>query len=110
MIGDQYKLYVNGTYMMTTSPINYALDGAQTGTMTFNEAWNNPYLSKGSLYLGPGTYDLDINAVRVASSVTYGSGYIRATNVPEPATILMLGAGILELGLFQYRKWSRTNS
>ncbi|MDN5942533.1 MAG: PEP-CTERM sorting domain-containing protein, partial [Nitrospira sp.] len=77
---------------------------------TFSEAWSNPYLSKGSLYLGPGTYDLDIYAERVADGVNYGSGYIRATNVPEPATILMLGAGILGLGLFQYRKWSRTNS
>ena len=110
MIGDRYQLYVNNTYMMTTSPIIYALDGLQTGATTFNEAWNNPYLSKGSLYLGPGTYNLDINVVRVASGVTYGSGYIRATNVPEPATILMLGAGILGLGLFQYRKLFRTNS
>lgn len=109
MIGDQYKLYVNGTYMMTTSSINYAMDGDQTGTTTFSEAWSNPYLSKGSLNLGPGAYDLDIEAVRVASGVTYGSGYIRATNVPEPSVLLMLGAGILGLGLLQYRKWSRTN-
>ena len=110
MIGDRYQLYVNGAYMMTTSAINYALDGTQTGTMTFDQAWSNPYLSKGSLYLGPGTYALGINVARVASGVTYGSGYIRATIVPEPATILMLGAGILGLGLFQYRKWFRTNS
>lgn len=110
MIGDRYQLYVNNTYMMTTSDINYALDGDQTYTTTFNQAWSNPYLSKGSLYLGPGTYDLDIKAVRVADGVNYGSGYIRATNVPEPSTLLMLGAGILGLGLFQYRKWFRTNS
>lgn len=110
LIGDRYQLFVNGTNMMTTSPINYAQDGVQTGANTFSAAWGNSYLSKGSLYLGPGTYDLDIYAVRVASGVSYGSGYIRARNVPEPSTLLMLGAGILGLGLFQYRKWSRTNS
>jgi hypothetical protein len=110
LIGDQYKLYVNGVAMMTTSPIKYYLDGVQTGINTFDEAWANPFLSKGSLYLGPGTYDLDISVVRVASGVNYGSGYIRATSVPEPSTLLMLGGGILGLGLFQYRKWSRTNT
>jgi hypothetical protein len=110
MIGDRYELYVNGAYMMTTSDINYALDGRQTYATTFNQAWSNPYLSKGSLYLGPGTYDLDLNVIRIAKGVDYGSGYIRVTSVPEPSTLLMLGAGILGLGLFQYRKWSRTNS
>ena len=39
MIGDQYRLFVNGVAMMTTStPSNY-LNGAQTGTNTFDEAW-----------------------------------------------------------------------
>lgn len=112
MIGDQYKLFVSGdtvTTMTTSGTFNYWLDGVQTSTYTFDEAWSNPFLSKGSLYLGPGTYDLDISAIRVASGVNYGSGYIRATSVPEPSTLLMLGAGILGLGLFQYRKWSRTN-
>jgi hypothetical protein len=110
MIGDQYRLFVNGVAMMTTStPSNY-LNGVQTGTSTFDEAWANPFLSKGTLYLGPGVYDLDIYALRVASGVNYGSGYIQATSVPEPSTLLMLGAGILGLGLFQYRKWSRTNN
>lgn len=110
MIGDQYRLFVNGVAMMTTStPSNY-LDGVQTGTTTFDQAWANPFLSKGSLYLSAGTYDLDIQAIRVASGVDYGSGYIRATSVPEPSTLLMLGAGILGLGLFQYRNWSRTNT
>jgi hypothetical protein len=110
MIGDQYRLFVDGVALMTTStPSNY-LNGAQTGTNTFDEAWANPFLSKGTLYLGPGVYDLDIYALRVASGVNYGSGYIQATSVPEPSTLLMLGAGILGLGLFQYRKWSRTNN
>ena len=109
MIGDQYQLYVNGGAMMTTSPANY-MNGVQTNINTFDQAWANPFLSKGSLDLGPGTYQLDIKAIRVASGVNYGSGYIRATSVPEPSTLLMLGAGILGLGLFQYRKWSRTNS
>ena len=110
MIGDQYRLFVNGVAMMTTStPSNY-LNGVQTGTSTFDEAWANPFLSKGTLYLTAGVYDLDIKVLRVASGVNYGSGYIQATNVPEPSTLLMLGAGILGLGLFQYRKWSRTNN
>ena len=53
MIGDQYRLFVNGVALMTTStPSNY-LNGAQTGTNTFDEAWANPLLSKGTLYLGP---------------------------------------------------------
>ena len=110
MIGDQYRLFVNGTAMMTTSTTSWYMDGVQTGTNTFDEAWANPFLSRGSLYLGPGTYDLDISAIRVAKGVNYGSGFIRATSVPEPSTLLMLGAGILGLGLFQYRKWSRTNN
>lgn len=110
MIGDQYRLFVNGVALMTTSTPSIFLDGIQTGTTTFDQAWANPFLSKGSLYLGPGFYDLDISVIRVASGVNYGSGFIRATSVPEPSTLLMLGAGILGLGLFQYRKWSRTNN
>lgn len=110
MIGDQYRLFVNGVALMTTSTPSIFLDGIQTGTTTFDQAWANPFLSKGSLYLTAGTYDLDISVIRVASGVNYGSGFIRATSVPEPSTLLMLGAGILGLGLFQYRKWSRTNN
>ena len=110
MIGDQYRLFVNGVALMTTSTPSIWLDGIQTGTTTFDQAWANPFLSKGSLYLTAGTYDLDISVIRVASGVNYGSGYIRATSVPEPSTLLMLGAGILGLGLFQYRNWSRTNN
>ena len=68
-------------------PITYALNGLQTGATTFNEAWNNPHLSKGSLYLDPGTYDLGIKAVRVASGVTPdawgGNPGIRSVPVPE---------------------------
>ena len=73
MIGDQYRLFVNGVALMTTSTPNVFLDGAQTGTTTFDEAWANPFLSKGSLYLGPGSYQLDISAIRVASGVLSAS-------------------------------------
>jgi hypothetical protein len=111
MIGDRYRLYVNNTLMMTTSAINLSLDGDQTGTTTFAAAWANPYLSKGSLLLGAGTYQLDIEAIRVAAGVNYGSGFIRAVSVPEPNTLLMLGMGILLLGLFQYnRRAAATNN
>jgi hypothetical protein len=111
MIGDQYRLYVNSALMLTTSAINVSLDGDQTGTTTFAAAWANPYLSKGSLLLGAGTYQLDIEAIRVAAGVNYGSGFIRAVSVPEPNTLLMLGMGILLLGLFQYnRKATATNN
>lgn len=111
LIGDQYRLSVTGSAiaMMTTSPILSSKDGVLTGALTFTDAWANPFLSKGSLYLGPGIYQLGIEAIRVAPGFNLPGGYIRAVNVPEPSALLMLGAGILGLGLFQYRKWSRTN-
>jgi hypothetical protein len=107
LIGDQYRLFVNGVNMMTTSTPNVFLNGFQTGATTFAQAWANPYLSKGSLYLGPGNYQLDIQVIRVASGVNYGSGWIQAVAVPEPSVLLMLGVGILIFGLFMRRKPSQ---
>ena len=61
-------------------------------------------LLKGSFILQAGTYQLDIDVVRLAAGGgSIGSGYIRVTSVPVPAALWLFGSGIAALGWFRRR-------
>lgn len=103
-IGDQFDVFVNGGAGFTTSAIQAGTDGIGSGAFTGDAAWADTRLSKGSLVLGSGIYDIDISVIRLASGSSIGAGFFRvdaapvAQPVPEPGSFLLFGAAAAGLG------------
>jgi hypothetical protein len=107
VIGDQFAIYINAAHAFDTSPI-VNNDGDESGALDGDTAWAHPDLSKGSILLGPGVYQIDEWVIRNALGNTSGGAFIRAdaTTVPEPGTfgLLSLALGGLMAMLVRRRK------
>jgi hypothetical protein len=115
IIGDQFELLIlnldNQTQTtLTTSAIDLVLDGTFSDAYEVADAdlaWADPRLSKGSLMLGAGAYQIDINVIRAAANLAEGGtfpngqGFIRVSSIPIPAAVWLFGSGLGLLGWFR---------
>src|SRR5262245_27787105 len=97
LIGDRFEIFVDSASQgLTSAPVGSGPSGAFSGPA----AWADSRLSKISLNLGPGSYDIDIS-VNTSIAVPAG-GFIQVLSVvPEPSLLGMLAlgfAGLLGLG------------
>jgi hypothetical protein len=114
VIGDQFQINIGGLFAFDTSSIVNG-DGQASGASDGDESWAHPDLSKGSLLLGPGVYNIDEFVIRNVLGIggcgdLCGSGFIRADlvagEVPEPGTFGLLSLVLGGLGTMLVRRRS----
>ena len=97
-IGDRFEILVNNAPYITTSATAPADDGVPSGAFDGPDSWADARLSKVSFTLAAGTWDIDINVIDTALSLTTGEGFIQAlTFVPEPSTLVLVAIGLAGL-------------
>jgi hypothetical protein len=82
LIGDEFDVLVDSVVKLSTSAVALVDDGIQSGSFSGDSAWADERLSKGSLVVPAGTYQIDIDVTRTADGgrLDAGTGYIRATS------------------------------
>jgi len=103
-IGDEFELFVDSVSELNTSAIDPLLDGVPSGAFTGPAAWADSRLSKGSIVLAPGTYQIDVDVTRLSANILgggqnqSGGGFIQVLSiVPEPSVLGLLALGLAGL-------------
>ena len=106
VIGDRFDVYIDSVFAFSTTAVAPGDDGVDAGLFDGDSAWADSRVSKGSILLGPGSYQIDINVVSNAVGFSSGGGFIRAdvSDVPEPASVALCGAGLVGLVFLRRRK------
>ena len=102
IIGDEFRVTITPGTFFDTSDAS-AHDGELSGCFDGDCSWADGRLSKGSVVLSAGVYQIDIAATTLCEGGTRDctgpkGGFIKAVTaaaVPEPGTLAMFGLGAL---------------
>ena len=102
--GDEFQFIVDGVPYLTHIPVPGASD--ETGTFSFETAWADPHLSRGTAFVGAGLHTIEISVVAFSVNTLVsddGAGFIRADAIPEPDAFTLAASGLA--GLILARLW-----
>jgi hypothetical protein len=115
--GDMFTVYdtINnvqtlvGTTSLTSIDADHACANDPTGPGTDPAAcWNDPLMSRGSFLLAPGTHSLTVDWVQRVpggdSKLQWFELEVAPTTVPDPASVGLVGSGLLLAGLLRRRR------